>query len=162
VLKYSTSYKTAQKLSRFVANQIPLERFTIPLSVGRGPIGFLGVLCSQIFSEFYIFYLKLYLNSFGIDRLSHLQHYFCNTWNFVHRRNCTSSLLVTLGTSQKCTSDSALVIHNNLHIPSFTLSYIHIISYHHLFAITRCLNLFAFHDSITQTASNGLYAWKLS
>jgi hypothetical protein len=75
VPRYSTGYKTARFLSRFVAGQISLEQLTVWLSVGGGPTGFRKDLCPQIFSELSLFYLKLYLMFFGIDRLSRWQHY---------------------------------------------------------------------------------------
>jgi hypothetical protein len=74
VKKYLTGYKTAQKLSRFVAGQISPEELHVSLSVSGRPTGFQGGPCTQIFPEFYLFYLKLYLNFFEIDRLSRWQH----------------------------------------------------------------------------------------
>jgi hypothetical protein len=75
VKKYLTGYKTAQKLSCFVACQLSREELHISLSVCGRPTGFQRDPCTQIFPEFYLSYLKLYLNCFEIDQLSHWQHY---------------------------------------------------------------------------------------
>jgi hypothetical protein len=74
VKRYSSGYKTAQKLSRFVASQLSPEELHFALGVGRGPTGFQRGLSSQIFAEFKLFYLKLYLNFIESDQLSHWHH----------------------------------------------------------------------------------------
>lgn len=74
VKRYSTGYKTAQFLSRFVAGPLSPEELCFALSVSRGPTGIRGDLDAQIFSEFSLFYLKLYINFFESNRLSRWHH----------------------------------------------------------------------------------------
>ena len=64
VKRYSTGYKMAQKLSHFVASQLSPEKLCFALSIDRRPTGFQGDLGAQIVLEFYLFYLKLYINFF--------------------------------------------------------------------------------------------------
>jgi hypothetical protein len=61
----------APKLSQFVAGRLSLEEATLALNVGRGPTGFWGGLYTQIFSDFYLFYLILYLTFLKSTSLSH-------------------------------------------------------------------------------------------
>ncbi len=48
--RYLTGYKTTQKLSCFVADQLSLEELHFVLSVGRKPASFQKYLYNQIFS----------------------------------------------------------------------------------------------------------------
>jgi hypothetical protein len=70
VKKYLTSYKTAQKIEPFCSRSISLEELHFLLSVCRRLTGVSKDLGPQIFSKFYLFYLKLYPNFFKIDRHS--------------------------------------------------------------------------------------------
>jgi hypothetical protein len=75
VKRYSTGYKMAQKVSRFVAGQLSPGKLHFALSVGRRPTGVQRDLGPQAFSEFNLFDLKLYIDSFGSDQLSRWHHY---------------------------------------------------------------------------------------
>jgi hypothetical protein len=61
-------------LADFVAGQIFLHWQHRSLGVCRGPIGFWGDLYAQIFAEFYLFYLILYLTFSKMISLSNTRH----------------------------------------------------------------------------------------
>ena len=71
----------AQIWSHLGSRSIPQPQLHGSLSVGGGPPGSHGHLPRQIFSEFYIIYLRLYYNFLKIDQLSCLQHYLEPNWN---------------------------------------------------------------------------------
>ena len=52
VMNYLPSYKTAKKLSHFVAGQLSLQEQPFTLSIVGRPTGILGDLDAQIFLEF--------------------------------------------------------------------------------------------------------------